>query len=129
MVLVRIRAWVETHRNGTRAYLPANIIYIRDGVSEGQYSKVKNEEVTAIRKAFTIIAQEFDTPTSEVKITAIIAVKRHHTRFFPIKKSDMQGKVANYTPGTLVEDVVVSPYFTDFYLQSHNTQTLTCRYL
>ncbi|KAF2792928.1 Piwi-domain-containing protein, partial [Melanomma pulvis-pyrius CBS 109.77] len=44
--------------------------------------------------------------------------KRHHVRFFPIDDKDMD-KFQNCPAGTYVDNVVTSPYFTYFYLQSH----------
>lgn len=48
-----------------------------------------------------------------MKLTAIVVAKRHHIRFFPTEKG-------NCRPGTLVDRCVTSPFFQDFYLQSHH---------
>lgn len=50
------------------------------------------------------------------KLTAIVCAKRHHVRFYPYEKKTSNG---NCLPGTYVDDVVTSPYYTNFYLQSH----------
>jgi eukaryotic translation initiation factor 2C len=55
--------------------LPQRILFYRDGVSEGQFRKVMDEEVTKLRKAFK--GGYGDNPP---KLTFIIVQKRHHTR-------------------------------------------------
>jgi eukaryotic translation initiation factor 2C len=118
MAKERLIAWSREHGDT----LPENIIYYRDGVAEGQYMKVKDIELRAIRSAFAALAADKpDAPTFQ--LTALIAAKRHHTRFFPASNApaaDMEGKGRNCKPGTLVDDSVTSPFFTDFFLQSHS---------
>jgi eukaryotic translation initiation factor 2C len=53
-----------------------------------------------------------------VNITAIVCVKRHGVRFYPVLSEDAD-RHGNCPPGTQVESVVTSPFFNDFYLQSH----------
>jgi eukaryotic translation initiation factor 2C len=122
MVTARLKAWSDN--NGGR--LPDNIIYYRDGVSEGQYSKIKTIELPGIRAAFDAL-DSTSAVRKKVKITAIVGVKRHHTRFFPMIAADKQGEHGNCMPGTLVQDMVTSPYFADFYLQSHSGLQGTAR--
>lgn len=55
-----------------------------------------------------------------VKLTAIVVAKRHHVRLFPTCPQDETLNNGNCKPGTLVDTAVTSPYFQDFYLQSHN---------
>jgi eukaryotic translation initiation factor 2C len=57
---------------------------------------------------------------SKVKLTAVVVAKRHHVRFFPETGEEMQPNNLNCHPGTLVDTCVTSPYFRDFYLQSHS---------
>ena len=52
--------------------------------------------------------------------TVVIVTKRHSTRFFPRHSQDAMNNNGNCNPGLLVDSTVTSPYFTDFYLQSHN---------
>jgi eukaryotic translation initiation factor 2C len=127
MVVERIRAWMKLTGSTTP---PANIIYYRDGVSEGQYRQVRDIELKAIEAAHGTFApagggKTLNIPGKNaqggVKITAIVGVKRHHTRFYPIldKDKDKFGN-QNCLPGTWVDRVVTSPYYNDFYLQSHS---------
>ncbi|KAK5713967.1 hypothetical protein LTR15_010873 [Elasticomyces elasticus] len=106
--------WAE--RNGNR--MPSRILWYRDGVDEGQYSKVRDEEVTQLRRGWEKARKQLGwNQHTAPQITAVIVAKRHHTRFYPKVKELENG---NCQPGTIVESSITSPYFMDFYLQSHN---------
>ncbi|KAG6860411.1 hypothetical protein C0995_011482 [Termitomyces sp. Mi166 len=96
--------------------LPRRILVYRDGVSEGQFQIVVDEELPAIRKACT----QFDKPKAlyRPKITIVICGKRHHTRFFPTEEVNAD-KNGNPQPGTVVDRGVTSVYHFDFFLQAH----------
>ncbi|KAI4731767.1 Piwi-domain-containing protein [Aureobasidium sp. EXF-10728] len=89
---------------------PATVLYFRDGVSEGQFVQVIDQEVAAMKKAFTKML------SASPKFLVVIASKRHHVRFFPQSGGD---KNKNPLPGTLVETGVTQPYENDFYLCAH----------
>ncbi|XP_054735965.1 protein argonaute-2 isoform X2 [Anastrepha obliqua] len=91
---------------------PKNIIYYRDGVSDGQFQKVEMLELGAIR---AVCKELRITP----KITCIIVVKRHHTRFFPTKPTG--DKWNNVLPGTVVDQKIVHPNETQFFMVSHQS--------
>ncbi|KAF2126832.1 Piwi-domain-containing protein [Dothidotthia symphoricarpi CBS 119687] len=117
MVLERLKAWAAVNRNS----LPDNIIYYRDGVSSGHYPKVKHEELTAIRSAYKIARGKAGLPPKKLNLTAVIVTKRHHTRFYPIDFGDKDNHGNNNClPGTCVDKLVTSPYYQDFFLQSHS---------
>ncbi|CAI0401871.1 unnamed protein product [Linum tenue] len=90
---------------------PQKIIIFRDGVSEGQFEMVLNEELLDLKRAFHSINYN---PT----VTVIIAQKRHHTRLFPESQRD-GGFTGNVSPGTVVDTKIVHPSEFDFYLCSH----------
>ncbi|KAF5020355.1 hypothetical protein F66182_7627 [Fusarium sp. NRRL 66182] len=100
--------------------IPVHIIYFRDGVGEGQFAYVLDQELAEIKKHFTeILPRGVIFP----KFTVIVATKRHHIRFFP-QKGDKNG---NPNPGTLVEREVTHPFMFDFYLNSHSAIQGTAR--
>ena len=93
---------------------PEQIIYYRDGVSEGQFPAVLNHELTAIRRACMAIE-----PGYEPKVTFIIAQKRHKTRFFVENPNDGIGKSKNVPAGTVVDTEITTLSEIDFFLASH----------
>jgi eukaryotic translation initiation factor 2C len=99
--------WMQRVGNG-RA--PERLLYIRDGVSEGQYKAVLQEEIRDMKEYFARCSGGVIP-----KFTVMIAGKRHHIRFFP-EKGDRNG---NPLPGTLVETGCTHPWEFDFYMCSH----------
>ena len=79
---------VETLRSMLRAHLtywkekqgslPEKLLIYRDGVSEGQYQMVLDEELPKLRAACESVYREQQLP----RITLIVVGKRHHTRFY-----------------------------------------------
>ncbi|KAF2798180.1 Piwi-domain-containing protein [Melanomma pulvis-pyrius CBS 109.77] len=108
MVMERLKAY-----KAKRNTYPKNILYYRDGVSVGQYEQVKLQELVQIKDAFKTI-----TGNTLTTLTAVVAVKRHHTRLYPLRGEGMFN--GNCVPGTLVDSGITSPYFSDFFLQSHH---------
>ncbi|KAI8939451.1 hypothetical protein NX059_003228 [Plenodomus lindquistii] len=101
--------WIQKIGQGQA---PKRVLYIRDGVSEGQYAAVLEEEVKDMKACFMKLGCK-ELP----KFTVVIAGKRHHIRFFPeAGKGDRNG---NPLPGTLVESGCTHPFEFDFYLCSH----------
>lgn len=103
---------------------PAHIYYFRDGVSEGQYSHVINQEVKNMKEC---IAERWPQG-APIQWTVAVCTKRHHIRFFP-KENDSQAgdRNANPLPGTLVEQDVTHPFEYDFYLNAHSAIQGTAR--
>jgi eukaryotic translation initiation factor 2C len=92
---------------------PERVCFYRDGVSEGQFSEVLRAEVEAIRFACQTLE-----PGYRPLVTYVVVQKRHHARFFPIRKEDSD-RSGNVLPGTVVETGVTHPSEFDFYLCSH----------
>lgn len=112
-----LQTWVSQVGNGS---FPKRILYLRDGVSEGQYQHVLQQEVHDM-KALIKTAN----PSLDIAFVVIVGGKRHHIRFFPEKgKGDRND---NPLPGTLVETGVTSPFENDFYLCSHSAIKGTAR--
>ncbi|ORY45562.1 Piwi-domain-containing protein [Rhizoclosmatium globosum] len=79
---------------------PERICFFRDGVSE------------AMRLACSTLEASYRLHYLHV------VQKRHHARFFPIRKEDSD-RSGNVLPGTVVETGVTHPSEFDFYLCSH----------
>ena len=94
---------------------PGKIIFYRDGVSEGQFESVRQEEISALQGTCLDLQPD---GSYQPKITFIVVQKRHHTRFFP-KSRDDGGKGGNVPPGTTVDSVITHHTEHDFYLCSH----------
>ncbi|EER97198.1 hypothetical protein BDA96_02G314900 [Sorghum bicolor] len=91
---------------------PKQLIFYRDGVSEGQFKQVLEQEIPEIEKAWKALYNE------KPKITFIVVQKRHHTRLFPNDRqwTDRSG---NILPGTVVDKSICHPTEFDFFLCSH----------
>lgn len=103
---------------GKHASLPENILVYRDGVSEGQYQTVYDEEIPRLRDAFAELYPADLTKKNLPRLTVIIVGKRHHTRFYPSQAKDMD-RGGNCKPGTIIDRGVTEEGIWDFYLQSH----------
>ncbi|RMZ87687.1 hypothetical protein DV736_g5076, partial [Chaetothyriales sp. CBS 134916] len=114
-----VTEWVKSVGAGQ---LPQRLYYIRDGVSEGQFAHVMNQEVPHIKACLSAVANKQWTGN----LTVIVASKRHHVRAFPAKgpASDQRG---NPVPGCLIERDVTTPNEFDFYLYSHTALQGTSR--
>jgi len=99
--------------------LPQRIFVYRDGVSEGQFDQVVQEELVQILEAF----KKLETKERKLKVyrpqlSIIICGKRHHARFFATDglQADKNG---NTRPGTVVDKGITDVFDFDFYLQAH----------
>ncbi|KAF9065093.1 Piwi domain-containing protein [Rhodocollybia butyracea] len=101
----------EVEGKGSLAASPKRIIFYRDGVSEGQFKQVLDQELVALKKACASLS-------IDAKITFIVVGKRHHVRFFPTRR-DQGDKSGNCPAGTVVDREIGHPTEFDFYLQSH----------
>jgi len=95
---------------------PKSIIVYRDGVSEGQFSQVIDQEIPMISEACQKLAKNYNP-----KITVFVVQKRHHTRFMPFNETfDDKGRVVNNIPaGTVVDNTITNPRYDEFHLCSH----------
>jgi len=113
MTLTRLNRWEKVNKN-----LPENIIVYRDGVSEGQYQTVLDQELPMIRNACRQKYPATATKQGFPRISIIICGKRHHTRFFPTNEGDAD-RSHNCEPGTIVDRTVTEAGNWDFFVQSH----------
>jgi eukaryotic translation initiation factor 2C len=114
-VIVGVRAMVTQlvaiYKKNTGTY-PQRVMYFRDGVAEGQFSKVKEFELSAIRE--TIGSMSGRLPT----VTAIVVRKRNHTRLFPRDNEGDRSSRGNVYPGTVVDQEITHPVDFDFCISS-----------
>lgn len=111
MVEYMLHKWKANH--GT---LPRNIVFYRDGVSEGQYDMVRKQELAFIKNACGPIYAT--ASLLQPRITVIIVTKRHHTRFAPKYDADNKGNCQN---GLVVDRGITDMKVWSFFLQSHST--------
>jgi eukaryotic translation initiation factor 2C len=104
--------------------MPRIMVMYRDGVSEGEYERVKNEECAAIQGAINSVWMDAprddhgNTPP-QPQIVFMVVGKRHHIRLFPQIEPQGRKGGGNCPPGILVDEELRSPYAQDFYLLSH----------
>ncbi|KAH6605657.1 hypothetical protein Trco_004810 [Trichoderma cornu-damae] len=114
----RLDTWSK--HNGGR--YPENIIIYRDGVSEGQFTQVLDQELPCIREA----CRKKYSPQFHPKLTIVVSVKRHQTRFYPSSADDMS-KSGNIVNGTVVDRGVTQARYWDFFLTAHDALQGTAR--
>lgn len=119
MLIERLRAW-QSHNS---AHLPAHILIYRDGVSEGQFKRVLQEEGPQIDAAVQAI---YPANAPKPKIAIVVVGKRHHTRFYPMKSAEAH-KSGNPRNGTVVDRGITSENTWDFFLQAHTGLQGTAR--
>ncbi|KAH8821858.1 RNA interference and gene silencing protein [Xylogone sp. PMI_703] len=122
MLKSRLRLWQKKNKS----ILPENILVYRDGVSEGQYDVVLNEELPLLRKACTEVYSAADTKKGLPRMSIIIVGKRHNTRFYPTQGNDAD-RNSNPENGTVVDRGVTEARNWDFYLQAHTALQGTAR--
>jgi len=89
-------------RNGA---FPRNILFLRDGVGDGQLMYVNDVEMTAVSDAIR------STAGPSTNLSFVVVKKRIRSRLF------FNG--GNPVPGTLVDDTITHPDWYDFFLVSH----------
>ncbi|KGQ04818.1 Protein argonaute-3 [Beauveria bassiana D1-5] len=115
----RIDLWQKNYKNKGKPL--KNIVIYRDGVSESQFATVLTDELPLIRKA---CKKKFgDKPP---KLTIIVSVKRHQTRFYPAQEQHMT-RSGNIENGTVVDRGVTQARYWDFYLTAHDVFKGTAR--
>ena len=127
MIIERLRVWQKYNQNN----LPLNILVYRDGVSEGQFKTVLEEEAPALDSA---VNRTYPKGAVKPKITIAIVGKRHHTRFFPTRDADTntthgQRPKINGNPknGLVVDRGITSERQWDVYIQAHHGLQGTAR--
>ncbi|KAK8432632.1 hypothetical protein IWX49DRAFT_114501 [Phyllosticta citricarpa] len=112
MITERFKLW----RSRNNDQLPNKVIIYRDGVSEGQYPVVLREEWPSFVEAYK---QLYGAEKNHPKSSLIICTKRGHTRFYPAKPEDAEGRAMNVRPGTVVDRGITGERLFDFFLVAH----------
>ncbi|KAH0537578.1 hypothetical protein FGG08_005644 [Glutinoglossum americanum] len=112
MFTERLRLYRKKNKNA----LPTRILIYRDGVSEGQYRIVLQEELPLIRAACAAV---YPANAPKPKIAVVVVGKRHHTRFYPVRDEDHDGRTGNPKNGTVVDRGVTMERGWDMFLQAH----------
>ncbi|THH33923.1 hypothetical protein EUX98_g245 [Antrodiella citrinella] len=115
-----LKEHVSYHNRGKEpekwVYPLQHIIVYRDGVSEGEYEKLRSE-IAQIHECLRTYPSA-KTP----KLTFIVVTKRHHVRFFisdSLAKQDTNLK-NNAPAGLVVDEGVVDDQYPNFFLLSHS---------
>ncbi|CAF1218396.1 unnamed protein product [Adineta steineri] len=95
----------------TNKQYPTKIVVYRDGVDEGHFQKLLDNEVQALKNACLEVYGNRPLP----KITFVIIKKSHNTRFFAPNGQ----RITNMAAGTVIDTTIVHPRQFDFYLNSH----------
>ncbi|POR35180.1 Protein argonaute 18, partial [Tolypocladium paradoxum] len=115
----RLELW-QKHNAGR---LPDNVVIFRDGVSEGQFAQVLEQELPSIREA---CRDRYPPAAPQPRLTIVVSVKRHQTRFFPTSADDMSAS-GNVRNGTVVDRGVTQARYWDFFLTAHHALKGTAR--
>ncbi|KAI4246752.1 MAG: hypothetical protein L6R40_001781 [Gallowayella cf. fulva] len=124
MLKTRLDFWRKKNKQ-----LPESILIYRDGVSEGEYTIVMQNELPLLRATCEKVYKAEDPDKHLPLMTTVIVGKRHHTRFFPVTSQDKNtiDKTSNPVSGTVVDRHVTEARTWDFFLQSHNAIKGTAR--
>jgi hypothetical protein len=98
--------------------LPDRVYVYRDGVSEGQFKSVIDEELPQILDSFKKLNTKEKSAPYQPKLTIIICGKRHHARFYPTDRPNAD-RNGNTKPGTVLDKGITEVFGFDFYLQAH----------
>ncbi|CAG8691477.1 23197_t:CDS:2, partial [Gigaspora rosea] len=121
-----IKDFIETFEEKNDKSLPEAILFYRDGVAEGQFEIIMNDEVNKLLDALKDLYQSREL--SPPKLTFVIMQKRHHTRAKPDDESNADPKSkGNCQPGTIIDKTIVVPQYFTFLLQSHSSPLGTAR--
>jgi len=123
MLKSRLELW---RKLGKHKVYPDNLLIYRDGVSEGQYDLVLQNELPLLRQACKDLYPPADTKKGLPNITIIIVGKRHHTRFYPTTANEAD-RSANPRNGTVVDRGVTEAHNWDFFMQAHTALQGTAR--
>lgn len=112
------------HNQGS---FPLHLIVYRGGISEGNFSKVAQQERDGFVKAFEIVQRE-DAEFRPPSLTIIICQRQSNYRMIPTRiNSNDKPKFQNVRPGTVVDQDVMHSVLTEFLLIGHEAMQGTAQ--
>ncbi|KAK8789888.1 hypothetical protein WA158_006668 [Blastocystis sp. Blastoise] len=108
-IMVSLLGSYQKYNNGK---LPEKLIFYRDGVGDGQFGIVLDQEIPRIFEACKFY-------NYRPQLTFLIVQKRHNARFFPLDRN-FTSRTGNVPAGTVVDTNITDRWAFDFYLNSHN---------
>ncbi|KAK0410550.1 hypothetical protein QR680_005189 [Steinernema hermaphroditum] len=113
-----IKEAIEEFRKSARCY-PATLFVYRGGVSEGEYEKLEEAEISQFKEAF----KEIDFPGKRRPSLKYITVQRNSGyRLMPQRQHDFRGQDPireNVLPGTCADSGIVNEANKEFVLVPH----------
>nr|GAT59644.1 predicted protein [Mycena chlorophos] len=129
--LVTVMAYTDFFAENPQSKPPDQLIFLRDGVSEGEFKQTIEVEVAGIQRAFDLIRAKRDLWSPELlsvwkpKLTFIVVGKRHHVSFTPLgPESNLNG---NCRPGLVVDGPFTNRYYPNFFMIAHPSLKGTAR--
>ena len=121
MLVERLEHWKAN--NGDGNLYPEQVLFYRDGVSEGQYQQILIDELPQITAAFRRTCG--NAKQALPKLLLVCVVKRTATRFYTTSggrglKAGDEDLNGNPPPGLVVDTRVVHAHDYDWYAQSHH---------
>uniref|UniRef100_A0A0R3RLR4 Piwi domain-containing protein n=1 Tax=Elaeophora elaphi TaxID=1147741 RepID=A0A0R3RLR4_9BILA len=104
--------------------LPEHVFVFRSGVSEGEYTKIINEEGRQFREAFIAAA---DGRAECVRLTIVVMQAHSNYRIYPEYPRQGSASQQNVPPGTIIDVDVVHPTQTEFIFVAHKSVMGTAR--
>lgn len=108
VVMKCVREWEEHHKKDGEIPQVASVVLYFSGITEGQYGLANETYLSQVKDAFLAMG------SNKPHLTIIAASKLHNTRLY---KKDQRG-VSNLEPGTVVDETIVNPRYTEWYSSS-----------
>ncbi|KAM3825956.1 piwi-like protein 1 [Vipera latastei] len=106
-----LRTWYSYNE-----HMPTRIIVYRDGVGDGQLKTLVSYEIPQFLECLKTVGADY-----RPKLTVIVVKKRVNSRFF----AEIDGKLQNPPPGTVIDVEVTRPEWYDFFIVSQSVKSGT----
>jgi len=122
-----VEAIVESARGVFTRYLnnrkvaPKNVFVFRNDISEGMLADINQYEVHGLRM---LIKEVFKGNST---LVYLVCNKKHNVRLTPSSVGGTRANEQNLKPGVVVDEIIVHPSISEFYLLSHSAQQGTAK--